>query len=356
MISTMQKIAVQRVERSRLSETDLANVKFGRTFSDHMFVMEYTDGAWMQPSIVPFADLRMSPAALVLHYSQTIFEGLKAYRSADGGVNLFRPLDNIARMNLSADRMCMPRIPEDVFLEGLKELVALDRNWIPSDDEAALYIRPYMFASDEYIGVRPSDKYKFIIFTCPVRAYYNEPVRVKIETRYSRAFPGGTGEAKCGGNYAGGLYPARLGQDEGYHQLVWTDGLTHQYIEESGTMNVFFNIDGTLVTPELDGTILRGVTRDSIIRIAKDEGFAVQERKVSVTEVVEAARKGTLRSAFGAGTAATIAHIQTINWEGEDFELPALEDRTLANRIGAVLDGIRRGREADRHGWLVKAC
>jgi branched-chain amino acid aminotransferase len=354
MITTGQKIAIQRTDRSRLASTDLQDIKFGRVFSDHMFVMDYADGAWKEPVIMPFADLQMSPAALVLHYSQTIFEGLKAYRADDGSVGIFRPMDNIARMNRSAVRMCMPQIPEELFLEALTTLVGEDRNWIPEGDGAALYIRPFMFASDEYIGVKPSDGYRFIIFTCPVRGYYSEPVRVKIETTYSRAFPGGTGEAKCGGNYAGGLYPAKMGQDAGFHQLIWTDGLTHQYIEESGTMNVFFNIDGTLVTPALDGTILRGVTRDSIIRIAKDEGFPVEERRVSVEEIVTAAREKRLVSAFGAGTAATIAHIASIAHGDEVFELPAIGERKLAERIGSVLDGIRRGHLTDKYGWVVR--
>jgi branched-chain amino acid aminotransferase len=354
MITTGQKIALQRTSESRLPETDLSNIKFGRVFSDHMFMMDYADGAWGAPRIMPFGDLRMSPAALVLHYSQTIFEGLKAYRMADGGVALFRPQANIARMNKSTERMCMPAIPEDLFLDALKELVRLDSAWIPEGDSAALYIRPFMFASDEYIGVKPSDGYRFIIFTCPVRGYYSEPVRVKVETHYSRAFPGGTGEAKCGGNYAGGLYPAKLGQDKGFHQLIWTDGLTHQYIEESGTMNVFFNVDGTLITPALDGTILRGVTRDSIIRIAKDEGIKVEERRVSVEEIEIAARNGRLRSAFGAGTAATIAHIQSIAFGETVYELPGVETRELANRVGAKLDAIRRGLEPDPYGWVVR--
>lgn len=353
MITTGQKIAMHRTERSRLGDTDLANVKFGRVFSDHMFVMDYDGSQWTEARITPFADLTMSPATLVLHYSQTIFEGLKAYRSASGGINLFRPQENIARMNRSAHRMCMPSVPEDLFLEALIELVRTDGGWLPTDEEGALYIRPFMFASDEYIGVKPSEGYRFIIFTCPVRQYYAEPVRVKIETQYSRAFPGGTGETKCGGNYAGGLYPAKLGQDKGFHQLVWTDGLEHRYIEESGTMNVFFNIDGTLVTPSLDGTILRGVTRDSIIRIAKDEGVPVEERRVPVDEVLTAARKGTLRSAFGAGTAATIAHISTMAFGEEQFELPSIGERAVANRIGEVLDGIRRGRIEDPYGWMV---
>ena len=353
MITTGQKIAIHRTERSRLPGTDLAHVKFGRVFSDHMFVMEFQDGRWQDARITPFADLVMSPAALVLHYSQTIFEGLKAYRTPEGGVNLFRPQANIARMNHSAHRMCMPQLPEELFLEALVELVRLDRDWLPTDKEGSLYIRPFMFASDEYIGVRPSDSYRFIIFTCPVRAYYNEPVRVKVETNFSRAFPGGTGEAKCGGNYAGALYPAKLGMDGGFHQLLWTDGLTHKYFEESGTMNVFFNVDGTLITPGLDGTILHGITRDSIIRIAKDEGIRVEERQVSVEEIEVAARNGRLRSAFGAGTAATIAHIQSIAFGDALYELPDVSTRELANRIGKKLDDIRRGRIADPYGWVV---
>ncbi|MCB9183496.1 MAG: branched-chain amino acid aminotransferase [Flavobacteriales bacterium] len=353
MITTGQKIAIERTKASRLPQTDLENIKFGRVFSDHMLVMDYVDGAWKAPAIVPFGEMQMSPATLVLHYSQTIFEGLKAYRNAHGGINLIRPHDNIKRMNHSAHRMCMPQIPEDVFLEAMTELVKLDQEWIPKDEDASLYIRPFMFASDAYIGVRPSDSYRFIIFTCPVRGYYSEPVRVKIETKYSRAFPGGTGETKCGGNYAAALYPAKLGQDEGYHQLVWTDGLSHKYVEESGTMNVFFNIDGTLVTPGLDGTILRGITRDSIIRIAQDEGVRVEERQVSVEEIEVAARNGRLLSAFGAGTAATIAHIQSIAFDDAVYELPDVSKRELANRIGKRMDDIRRGRMADPYGWVV---
>jgi branched-chain amino acid aminotransferase len=353
MFTTGQKIAIEETKRSRLTETDLDNIKFGRVFSDHMFVMDHADGAWHKPHIEPFADLQMSPACLVLHYAQTIFEGMKAYRTTDGGVNLFRPKANIARMNRSAHRMCMPAIPEDLFLDALVELVKLDRNWIPGGDEAALYIRPFMYASDEYIGVRPSDGYRFIIFTCPVRGYYSEPVRVKIETEYSRAFPGGTGEAKCGGNYAGGLYPAKIGQDQGYHQLIWTDGLTHKNIEESGTMNVFFRIGDTLVTPETDGNILHGITRDSIIRIAEAEGVKLEVRQVTVDEVVKALRNGTMLEAFGAGTAATIAHIKSVAFDGDEFLLPALENREYSNFLGKRLDDIRRGRVADTFDWLV---
>ncbi|HMU14738.1 MAG: branched-chain amino acid aminotransferase [Bacteroidetes bacterium] len=353
MITLGQKIDIQPVKHSRLPATDLNQVKFGRVFSDHMFVMDYVDGQWREPRIVEFSDLRMSPAALVLHYAQTIFEGLKAYRSMDGSVKLFRPEMNIKRMNLSAHRMCMPALPEDLFLDALKTLIRMDKGWIPSDDEGALYIRPFMYASDEYIGVKPSDNYRFIIFTCPVRNYYKDTVRVKVETKYSRAFPGGTGEAKCGGNYAASLYPAQLAQREGFEQLLWTDGEEHAYFEESGTMNVFFRIDDTMLTPATTGSILHGVTRDSIIRIAQHEKVPIEVRRITVKEVVDALKQGRLKAAFGAGTAATIAHIRSIAYEGITYDLPPVEERNLSNHLGQVLDDIRRGRIADPFGWMV---
>lgn len=353
MISTGQKIAITRTPASRLPETDMNSIKFGRVFSDHMFQMDHVEGAWRDPRIVPFADLRMSPAASVLHYGQSIFEGLKAYRATDGRINLFRPQANIARMNRSAHRMCMPAIPEDLFMDGLIELLQQDRDWIPEGEDASLYIRPFLFAADEYVGIRPSDTYRFIIFTCPVRGYYAEPVRVKFETEYSRAFPGGTGTTKCAGNYAAALYPAKLAQDQGFHQLIWTDAVEHKYVEESGTMNIFFRIDDHLLTPELGGTILEGVTRDSILRIARQEGIAVVERRITVEEVVQAAREGRLQEAFGAGTAATIAHVARIANGDEVFDLPE-EGRSVSQRIGRVLDDIRRGRVADPFDWVVR--
>ena len=353
MISTGQKIAIERTKDSRLSTTDLGSISFGRVFSDHMFVMEHEKGEWHRPRIVPYTDIPMSPASAVLHYAQSIFEGLKAYRAPDGQVNIFRPQQNIERMNRSAERMCMPAIPEDLFMEAMVTLVGEDRNWIPQGDDASLYIRPFMIAADSYIGIRPSDTYRFIIFTCPVRSYYAEPVNVAIETEYSRAFPGGTGETKCAGNYAAALYPLRKALARNIHQMIWTDAIEHKYIEESGTMNVFFLIDGTLITPETGGTILRGVTRDSIITLARDMDIPVEVRKVTVQEVVDAARAGKLQEAFGAGTAATVAHIQSITHADERFDLPPVEARKVATRISDRLDRIRRGKEADPFGWLV---
>jgi branched-chain amino acid aminotransferase len=353
MVITGQKIVTRQAERSRLPETDLSNIKFGRVFSDHMFVMDHEGGEWRSPRIEPFADLEMSPASSVLHYGQSIFEGLKAYRSSKGGINLFRPLANVQRMNRSAVRMCMPQLPEDVFMDALAELVRLDQDWLPEGDDSSLYIRPFMIAADEYIGIKPSDSYKFMIFTCPVRGYYSEPVRVKIELEYSRAFPGGTGFAKCAGNYASALYPAKRAQDTGIHQLIWTDAMEHKYIEESGTMNVFFRIDGVLKTPEAGNTVLEGITRDSIIQLANKQGISLEIGQVSVQEVVDAARSGRLQEAFGAGTAATIAHIHSIEIENETFTLPPIETREVANELGGMLDDIRRGKVKDEFGWVV---
>lgn len=355
MITTEPRIDIQPIGSSRIATTDLENLKFGRVFTDHIFTMDFVDGAWQRPVIRAYEDVAMSPATLVLHYAQTIFEGMKAYKNERGEVSLFRPQANIARMNRSAARMAMPAIPEDVFLDGLKELVKMDAAWVPDGKDAALYIRPFMYADDEYIGVKPSDGYRFAIFICPVRGYYQEPLRVKLELEYSRAFPGGTGAIKCGGNYAGGLYPSMLAQKQGFHQLLWTDAMEHKYIEESGTMNVFFIIDGVLTTPSLDGTILPGITRDSILQLARDKGMPTAERKVSVEEVLAAAKAGKLNAAFGAGTAATIAPIQAIGHAGGVIDLPEPGADSEVMKIGAMLDDIRRGRAEDKHGWMVRA-
>lgn len=354
MFTDQARIKINKVERSRLQDIDLDNVVFGRVFSDHMFVMDCIGGKWQEPVIEPFRDLRLSPASLVLHYGQSIFEGMKAYRNESGDVTLFRPEMNIKRMNRSAERMCMPAIPEDLFLMGLKELINLDRDWVPNKENSSLYIRPFLFASDEYIGVKSSDNFRFMIFTCPVQSYYKGAVNVKVETEYSRAFDGGTGNVKAGGNYAAALYPAKLAQDQGFDQLVWTDAREHKYIEESGTMNVFFEVGDELLTPPTGGTILEGVTRDSIIQLAKDTGKTVHERPVSVEEIRQAGRDGSLKDAFGAGTAATVAHIASIAFGNEVFELPQLEQRGFSNEVGKMLEDIKRLRVADQHGWVVR--
>ena len=339
--------------QSRLSELNMDGIQFGSYYSDHMFVADYRDGSWGDCRIVPFDDFKISPAMSVLHYGQSVFEGLKAYAGTDGKVLVFRPVDNFLRMNQSAARMCMPALPEEVFMGGLKELLKTDRAWVPTDEGTSLYIRPFMFATDEFIGVRPSDTYRFIIFTSPAGTYYSEAVRVKVEKYYSRAFPGGTGAAKAAGNYAASLYPAKLAQEAGYHQLIWTDGLTHEYIEEAGTMNIMFVIDNKILTSKGGETVLDGITRNSVLSLAKEWGYTVEERNVSVKEVISAIETGTLTEAFGTGTAATIAQIAVISNDGQDYSLPPVETREFSNKVLQELNDIKTGRIEDRYGWNV---
>ncbi len=353
MIQTLD-IDVQRTPKSRLKEIDFQNIAFGKHYADHMFIADYVDGTWSDLRIVPFAELSMSPANATLHYGQTIFEGLKAYKSDSGEALIFRPEMNARRFNRSAVRMCMPEIPEEIFLGGLTELVHLDADWVPDLPNTSLYIRPFMFAADGYIGVKPSDTYKFMIFTSPAGGYYAKPVKVKIETQYVRAAEGGVGAAKTAGNYAGSLYPTRLASRQGYDQLIWTDSKTHQYIEEAGTMNIMLVINGTLVTPSTSGTILEGITRDSVLTLARDWGMKVEERKISVEEIMEAIHAGTLEEAFGAGTAATVAHIAEIGHEGKDYALPPVEDRPFSQKMLKAMDDIKHGRAEDKYGWIMK--
>jgi branched-chain amino acid aminotransferase len=353
MVET-QQIQIEKVAQSRLSEVDFANLEFGQTFSDHMYVAKYAKGEWQAPAIVPFADFSLSPANPTLHYGQAIFEGLKAYKNEAGEISIFRPEANLRRLNLSAERLCMPAFPEETFLEGLKELLRVDADWCPSSAGSSLYIRPFMFATGEFLGVKPADEYIFAIITCPVNAYYSSPLRVKVEETFARAVEGGFGFAKAAGNYAGSLYPAKKAAEEGYHQLLWTDGKTHQYFEESGTMNLMFVINDTLLTPAVSTSILAGITRDSILQLAKDRGMPVEERKVSVAEVITAAQNGTLQEAFGCGTAAVVSHIVTIGYRGTDYQLPPIEDRKYSAAFAKDLDAIRTGQAPDKHGWIVK--
>jgi branched-chain amino acid aminotransferase len=347
-------IEVKRTEVSKLLKVDFKNIPFGKIYSDHMFMADFINGEWTDFKIAPYENLSLSPANSALHYGQSIFEGMKANRSENGDILIFRPLENLKRLNISADRMCIPAVPEEVFMGGLTQLLKLDKSWIPDIPGTSLYIRPIIFATDEYIGIRPSDNYKFLIFTCPVGAYYAEPVRVKIETQYVRAAPGGTGFAKAAGNYAAALYPARFAQKLGYHQLLWTDAISHEFIEESGTMNVMFLIDDVLVTAPSGGTILQGITRNSVLTLAKDWGYKIEERKVSVKEIIDAIKKETLQEAFGTGTAATIAHIAEIGHEEENYILPEVKNRVLSHRLMTELDKIKSGKIADRFGWIYK--
>lgn len=339
-------------EDSQLNQVDWDNLEFGKTFSDHMFIMDYENGKWVNGKIIPFQPIPMHPAMSAVHYGQSIFEGLKAYKSKSGQVNIFRPKLNAQRFAESAKRMCMPEVPESIFLEAIRSLIELDQNWVPAKDGYSLYIRPFMFATDHFVGIKPSETYKFMVLTSPVGVYYSEPVRVKIEELYTRAAVGGVGRAKAAGNYGAALYPAKQCQLEGFHQLIWTDALEHKYIEESGTMNIVFQIGGKLITPSEDSdTILRGITKRSLIELATEWGIEVEERRVSVEEIVSALRNGTLEDAFGAGTAATIAQVDIIGYRNELLKLPPIEKRVLSNRIKAYLNALKYGAIEDSHGW-----
>jgi len=348
------QITFQKTSKSRLSEVDFDNLAFGRSFADHMLVAEYADGEWKSVQIQPYGPLSYQPAMMSIHYGQSIFEGMKAYRSKKGEVLVFRPEENMKRFNKSALRMCMPEVPEEIFLGGLKQLIELDNAWVPEKEGCSLYIRPFMFATDEYVGVSPSTTYKFIIFNCPVGSYYTKPLRVRVETEFIRSAKGGVGFAKNAGNYGGSLYPTVQANKAGYDQIIWTDAATHQYVEEAGTMNLMFIINGVLVTAPTGDTILDGVTRKSVIQIAKDWGFEVQERLLSVKELVEGISSGQVTEAFGAGTAAVIAPIQTIGFEGKDYELPARKENDFSAKVFAEISQIRLGEIADTRGWIYK--
>jgi branched-chain amino acid aminotransferase len=355
MLQDTYPVKVNKTNQSKIGEVNWESLQFGRVFSDHMLVMDFKDGQWQEAHIEPFGNINFHPATSAIHYGQSIFEGLKAYRGQHGDVSVFRPEMNARRFAESCERMCMPVIPEEVFVELVRKLVEVDSQWIPSLDGYSLYIRPFMFATDEFVGIRPSETYKFMIFTCPVGQYYSEPVKVKIEEYYTRAAVGGVGRAKTAGNYGASLFPAKQGQLKGFHQLVWTDAHEHKYIEESGTMNIVFVIDGVIVTPSEDtDTILRGVTKRSVLEIAQSWGIPVEERKVSVQEIVEAHINGKLQDAFGAGTAATVAQIIQIGYRDEILQLPPIETRDISNKIKEHLDGIKSGRVKDEFGWCLK--
>lgn len=340
-----------KTAHSRLQETDFDNLPFGRTFSDHMFVADYADGEWKNFEILPYGPIAMSPAISSLHYGQSFFEGIKAYKHADGTVSIFRPDKNAIRFNKSAERLCMPMLPEDIFIQSIAAVVDLDREWIPTKANHALYIRPFMFATDPYLGVTPSATYKYVVIVGPVGPYFSKALRVKIETHYTRAAEGGMGYAKAAGNYGASMLPGRKAAEEGFDQLIWTDAKEHAYIEEMGAANAMFLLDGTLITAEAKDTILDGVTRDTVISLAKEWGIPVEERKVSVAEIIEGAKSGKLTDAFGAGTAATIAPVGSFSYNGEEYFLSDPKTREFSNRVFDTLDAIKYGRVADTRGW-----
>lgn len=352
-METMGNIKVTKATTSKKSTVDFDQLGFGKHFTDHMLVAEYSNGSWGTPEILPYGPICFDPSMATIHYGQSIFEGIKAYRLKSGVEAIFRPHENFKRFNRSASRMQMPQVPEEIFIGGMKALLQIDAAWIPVADDHSLYIRPFMFASDEVIGVNPSTTYKFMVILSPVGPYYAAPMRIYVEEQFVRAVPGGVGYAKTSGNYAASLHPAAVAKERGYDQILWTDAHEHKYVQECGTMNVFFIIGGVLVTPGLgSGTILEGITRDSVIAVAKDLGKAVEEREISVDELVEAYTSGILTEAFGAGTAATIAKIAELRYK--DFVMKFdPESMLLADEIKSILTAIRDGLAPDPRGWMI---
>lgn len=345
-------IKVELTNQSKIDSIDFDNLSFGSVFSDHMLVCDYKDGAWQTPTIKPYGPISLHPSAKIFHYGQSIFEGMKAYKDVDGNVLLFRPDENWKRLNKSAQRLMMPDVPEEIFIDGLKKLLEIDQDWIPTNEGSSLYIRPFMYASGEGFHASPADGYTLVIATAPSGAYFSGKVKVSIEEKYARAANGGVGYAKAGGNYAAQFYPTQLAIEKGYQQVIWTDDNTHEYIEEAGAMNVFVRINDTLLTSPTSDRILDGVTRKSVIQIAEDTGMDVQVRKVSVAEVVEAAKAGTLKEMFGAGTAAVISPIAGFGYQGTDYDLPELED-SFAARLKKQITDIQTNKSEDPYGWRV---
>jgi branched-chain amino acid aminotransferase len=350
-VSTLD-IKVQKVENSRINQLDPSNIQFGKLYSDHMLVAHYENGEWGQPEILPFDNLSLSPATTFFHYGQAIFEGVKAYKDAKGNPMIFRPYDNWKRMNRSAKRMAMPDVPEDIFVEGMKALVDMDRDWIPTSDGTSLYIRPFMIATDEFIGVKPAEKFTFLIITSPAGPYYAKPVSIYVQDEYVRAFPGGIGYTKAAGNYGASMYPTMKIREMGYDQILWTDGFEHKYVQEIGTMNVFFVIGDKVVTPDPNDTILEGVSRDSVITLLREHGMTVEERPLSIDEIADAYKAGNLKEAFGTGTAASIAPISELTYHDNHMKFPPVESWEVANWLKKELGDIRYGRKTDNHGWL----
>lgn len=346
-------IKITKTIHSNIQEVDFNNLAFGSVFSDHMLISDYRDGAWKTPEIVPYQPLTLDPSSKIFHYGQSVFEGMKAYKDENGQIWLFRPEQNCKRLNISCKRLAIPELPEDYFMEGLKALLKVDSNWIPTTPGSSLYIRPFVFASGNGFHASPAKEYKFIIATAPSGAYFSGKVKVLIEQTYSRSANGGVGYAKAGGNYAGQFYPTQLAIEKGYNQVIWTDDTSHEYIEEAGAMNIFLRINDTLVTAPTSDRILDGITRKSIIDIAKAQGLPVEVRKVSVKELVASAENGSLKELFGAGTAAVISPIAGFGHNGTDYNLPELED-SYASKLKKLITDIQYNRSEDPFGWRIK--
>jgi branched-chain amino acid aminotransferase len=343
---------ITKTEKSRIAQMDPENIVFGSLFTDHMLVADYIDGEWQTPEILPYGKMEFTPALASIHYGQSIFEGMKAFKSENDEVFMFRPLENFKRFNISAERMSMPAVPEEIFIGGLEELLRMDAAWIPKGGDNSLYLRPFMFATDEYLGVRTALNYRFMIIMSPAGSYYSKPPKVKVEKEFIRAAPGGVGFAKCAGNYAASLYPAKLAADQGYTQLLWTDAIEHKYFEESGTMNVVFIKDGKIVTPAVSSTILKGTTREALLQIALDKGYEVEERKVTVEEIIDGLRDGSVSEVFGVGTAVVVSPFSAVGYEGEDLVLPEITEASVSQILKTSLNNIRTGKVEDTYGWV----
>ncbi|MFT6064166.1 MAG: branched-chain amino acid aminotransferase [Polaribacter sp.] len=345
-------IEIQRIKESKIASVDFDNLPFGSVYSDHMLECDFINGEWQTPVIKPYSPITLDPSAKIFHYGQSIFEGMKAYKDAEENILLFRPTENCKRLNKSAERLVIPQIPEEVFMTGLKKLLEVDSDWIPKKEGSSLYVRPFMFASGKGFHASPADAYKFIICTAPSGAYFAGEVKVLIEEKYARAANGGVGFAKAGGNYAAQFYPTQLAIEKGYNQVIWTDDNTHQFIEEAGAMNIFIRINDTLITSPTSDRILDGITRKSILQIAADNGIKTEVRKISVGEVVEAAKNGNLKEMFGAGTAAVISPIAGFGYQENDFDLPTL-DNPYASQLKKFITDIQTNKTEDPYGWRV---
>lgn len=347
------EIKINKVKESKVTQVDLDNVTMGFNFTDHMFICDYTNGEWQNPRIEALNLIPTHPAAMALHYGQAIFEGMKATLGKEGTPLLFRPDENAKRMNFSADRMGMPLFPEDLFVEALKQFTALEKEWIPTKVGSALYLRPFMYADEPFIGMRAATSYKFMVIASPAGPFFSRPIKLYAESKYVRAVNGGTGEAKAAGNYAAAIRPTELAKAKGYDQVLWLDAQNFEQIQEVGTMNIFFKIGGKFMTPDLSGCILAGITRMSVIDLLKDKGFEVIERSISLTEVKEASANGTLEEAFGVGTAVGIAMIEEIGNDNFSLKLPL--ENPVSNMVNDTLNAIKVQQAEDKFGWIVEA-
>ncbi|SDS12842.1 branched-chain amino acid aminotransferase [Formosa sp. Hel1_31_208] len=342
---------VEKAESSKLKDVNFSDLAFGATFTDHMFVCDYIDGEWQQPKIMPYGPMSMEPSARVFHYGQAVFEGMKAYKDDNGDVFLFRPEENFNRINKSCARLAMPEFPKEYFFEGLKALINLDKDWIQPGVGNSLYVRPFAIATEPIISAAPSENYRFMIICSPVSPYYKGKVKVVIAEHFSRSADGGVGYAKAAGNYAAQFYPTKLAQEKGFQQIIWTDSSTHTYLEEAGTMNVFFRINDTLITAPTSDRILDGVTRKSVIQIAKDNGVAIEVRPIKVQEIVDASNNGTLREIFGTGTAAVISEISAFEYRDKVYELEDLGLDSYAAKLKQHMLNIQHNLGEDKHNW-----